>query len=423
MSQQIPKRKKNILKIKFDARLKDGLIKRGANYKPFMSSPNAYRMYSAIYFTPYVLITDNDLDAAIGMKLNREEKQLVFLKNSQFNSYVKYMATKDNLEQYTMDQLEEPGGIIEKNIQYILKLFFGNKVQFYLGDKEYTIQSYEWNRDFKLSNQGEAPNVSIYLRFLLTEGKESSFMDSVNVSCAQKWDSIKADYAFLTGFKNNPDLSDKENAEAKKKWKQDYADKEKDAPYKLQPTSSKGPNALRRTNATTTTPTTYSDQQLQASRERSRNQLAIAKMQSREADKQRKAAAAESEKQRQEAEKQRQSEKERLLLQAEQAEKQRQAAKELAEMKAAEAEKQRQAAERKTKISNERKEGQKRRQQINPAGEISRENEVSSTRVRNQPNRYSPSTGGSGKNISRKFMSRRSNYTRRKHNKKHNKKK
>lgn len=389
MSQQIPKRKKNILKINFDARLKEGLIKRDSKYKPFMSSPNAYRMYDAIFFTPYVLITDNDLDAAIGIKLNREEKQLVFLKNSQFNSYVKYMATKDNIEKYTMDKLQEPGGVIEKNINYLLKLFFGNKAPFYLGDKEYTIQNYEWNRDFNLSNQSEAPNVSIFLRFLLTEGKKTSFMDSVNVSCAQKWDSIKADYAFLLGFKNDPELTSKENEEAKKKWKQDYAAKEKDAPYKLQPTSSKGPNALRRTTKTSTIPSSYSEQQLQASREKSRNQLTLAKMQSREAEKQRKAVATESEKQRQEAEKQRQAEKERLLLQAEQGEKRRQAAKELAQFKADEAEKKRKAEDAEIK-RQEQKKAQEEYADNNPNTEITEENIINNnnkTRKRNAPDR------------------------------------
>ena len=37
---------KAILNITFDARIKDGLIKRGAEYKPIMSAPNAYKIYN-----------------------------------------------------------------------------------------------------------------------------------------------------------------------------------------------------------------------------------------------------------------------------------------------------------------------------------------------------------------------------------------
>lgn len=368
-------KKTNVLIIKFDARLKEGLIKRDAEYKPYMSSPNVYRMYNSIYFTPYVLIDNKDLDAAIGSKLNREDKQLVFLKSQQFNSYVKYMASRDDLPEKSMEQLEEPGGIIERNIKFILELFFGNKALFYLGDKEYTVQGYEWNRDFRLSNKGESPNVEINLRFLLSEGKDSSFMKSVEVSCAQKWDSIKADYAFLTGFKENINLSKKENEEAKKKWKEEYAAQERDAPYTKQPTATKGPNLLRKKNIRT--PLSYNEQQLQSARERSRSQMALAKLQAEEAKKARIAAAEESKIRREEAEKSRlaaaeEAEKARAAA-AEEAEKSRVAEKERLTMEAKTAEKLRKLEDKRRR--EEKREEEERRLAYNEARNMKRREE------------------------------------------------
>jgi len=216
---------KAILNITFDARIKDGLIKRGAEYKPIMSAPNAYKIYNNIKWFQSGLINNKDLDEAMGTKLNKPGRQMVFLNIQQFNSYVKFMSGKDELSK----DISISGGIIEKNISYLLEIFFGNKSSLYLGDKEYTIQGYEWDRTFTPVGDGTPKNIK--LRFLLSEGKEKGFMKSVEVSCAQKWDSIKNDFAFLTGFKSDPlelkeykedpDISKEENAAAKKQWDED----------------------------------------------------------------------------------------------------------------------------------------------------------------------------------------------------------
>ena len=218
-----------ILNITFDARIKDGLIKRGAEYKPIMSAPNAYKIYNNIKWFQSGLINNKDLDEAMGTKLNKPGRQMVFLNIQQFNSYVKFMSGKDELSEEMKNDLSKSGGIIEKNISYLLETFFGNKSSLYLGDKEYTIQGYEWDRTFTPVGDGTPKNIK--LRFLLSEGKEKGFMKSVEVSCAQKWDSIKNDFAFLTGFKSaplelkeyekNPYLSNEQNAAEKKQWDED----------------------------------------------------------------------------------------------------------------------------------------------------------------------------------------------------------
>ena len=349
---------KPILNIKFDARIKDGLIKRDDTYKPIMSSPNVYTTYKNIFFVPFVLINNADLDEAIGMKLNNQERQLVFLNISQFNSYVKYMTGRNDLAKKTQEEREAPGGIIEKNIRFILDLFFGNKAPFYLGDKTYTIQSYEWDRVFDYNNN----SASIKLRFLLSEGKETGFMKSVEVSCAQKWDSIKADYAFLRGFKSDPEKSTEENNAAKKAWKEEYAAKEKDAPYTKQPmVKGKSIDSLRMSTKNNYSGLPIAQQvpatQLQAvnvqaqsavaiEKNRARSQQKIAETElaakSAEAEKERVAKAAEAEKER--LAKAAEAEKERLAKAAE-AEKERLAKADEVERqrleKAAEAEKER----------------------------------------------------------------------------------
>ena len=218
-----------ILNITFDARIKDGLIKRGAEYKPIMSAPNAYKIYNNIKWFQSGLINNKDLDEAMGTKLNKPGRQMVFLSIQQFNSYVKFMSGKEELSEEMKNDLSKSGGIIEKNISYLLETFFGNKSSLYLGDKEYTIQGYEWDRTFTPVGDGTPKNIK--LRFLLSEGKEKGFMKSVEVSCAQKWDSIKNDFAFLTGFKSaplelkeyekNPYLSNEQNAAEKKQWDED----------------------------------------------------------------------------------------------------------------------------------------------------------------------------------------------------------
>ena len=218
-----------ILNITFDARIKDGLIKREAEYKPIMSAPNAYKIYNNIKWFQSGLINNKDLDEAMGTKLNKQGRQMVFLNIQQFNSYVKFMSGKEELSEEMKNDLSKSGGIIEKNISYLLETFFGNKSSLYLGDKEYTIQGYEWDRTFTPVGDGTPKNIK--LRFLLSEGKEKGFMKSVEVSCAQKWDSIKNDFAFLTGFKSaplelkeyekNPYLSNEQNAAEKKQWDED----------------------------------------------------------------------------------------------------------------------------------------------------------------------------------------------------------
>ena len=220
---------KAILNITFDARIKDGLIKRDAVYKPIMSAPNAYKIYNNIKWFQSDLINNEDLDEAMGTKLNKQGRQMVFLNTQQFNSYVKFMVGKEELSEEMKTDLANPGGIIEKNIRYLLETFFGNKSSLYLGDKEYTIQGYEWDRTFTPAGDGTPKKIK--LRFLLSQGKDKGFMKSVEVSCAQKWDSIKDDYAFLTGFKSDPlklneyeedpSLSKEENAAAKKQWDED----------------------------------------------------------------------------------------------------------------------------------------------------------------------------------------------------------
>jgi len=219
----------SVLNITFDARIKDGLIKRDAVYKPIMSAPNAYKIYNNIKWFQSDLINNEDLDEAMGTKLNKQGRQMVFLNTQQFNSYVKFMVGKKALSKKMQDDIAKPGGIIEKNIRYLLEIFFGSKSTLYLGDKEYTIQGYEWDRTFTPAGDGTPKKIK--LRFLLSHGKDKGFMKSVEVSCAQKWDSIKDDYAFLTGFKSDPlklkeyeeepALSKEENAAAKKQWDED----------------------------------------------------------------------------------------------------------------------------------------------------------------------------------------------------------
>jgi len=271
-------RMNNILKIRFDARIKEGLIRRDTLYKPTMSSPNAYKAYNNLYFISFVLINNQDLNKAIGMELNNQERQLVFLNVREFNSYIKYLKGREDLPKITQEERDEPGGIIEKNINYLLQLFFGNKASFYLGDKEYTIQSYEWDRVFNYVNQ----SAEIKLRFLLTEGKDSGFMQSVGVSCAQKWDSIKADYAFLMGFKADPNKSKEENEKAKQEWKDTYAMKEIDAPYTMQPTMRKKSPDYLRSKSKLYTPTSTDSATVQAAKIQAQTRLAVEKMKAEE---------------------------------------------------------------------------------------------------------------------------------------------
>lgn len=248
-----PERKKHILIIDFDARIKEGIIKRNERYKPVMSSPNAYKLYNAIYFTPSVLISDKSLEEFIGKKLSREDKQLIFLNNSQYNNFLKFLVKKNN-PKLNLTELSKPGNIIEKNINFILNLFFGEKSILYLGDKEYTISNYEWNKVFTLIKPNTltqefipspkniiVPNVKINIRFLLKEGKETNFMDSVSVSCAQKLQAIKNDYLFLTEYDGT---TDKE----KEKFKQQQSDNEEDAPFYMRPSKNNKSNLRSSSN-------------------------------------------------------------------------------------------------------------------------------------------------------------------------------
>lgn len=246
-------RKKHILIIDFDARIKEGIIKRMERYKPVMSAPNAYKLYSAIYFSPSVLITDKSLEQFIGKTLSKEDKQLIFLNNSQYNSFLKFLVKKSN-PKYNLEQLSKPGNIIEQNITFILNLFFGDKSILYLGDKEYTITNYEWDKSFTLIKPNTltqeftptpknivVPNVKVFIKILLKEGKETSFMDSVTVSCSQKLQNIRNDYVFLTEYSGN---SDKE----KEKFKQQQSDAEEDAPFYMRPSKNNKSNLRSQTN-------------------------------------------------------------------------------------------------------------------------------------------------------------------------------
>lgn len=274
---------KSILNIKFDARIKEGLIRRDTLYKPMMSSPNAYKSYNNIFFIPFVLINNNDLNNAIGMELNKQERQLVFLNVRQFNSYIRYLTGRDDLPKLTQEQREGYGGIIEKNITYLLELFFGNKSLFYLSDKEYTIQSYEWEKKFNYQNN----SAEINIRLLLSQGRDDDFMQSVGVSCAQKWDSIKADYTFLTGFKEDPNKSKEANEKAKQDWKDTYAMKEVDAPYTLQPSSRKNNSNSLRSKTKTYTPSSSDSAQVQAAKIQAQTKLTVEKMRADEKKKER----------------------------------------------------------------------------------------------------------------------------------------
>ena len=117
---------------------------------------------------------------------------------------------------------------------------------------------------------------------MLTEGKDSGFMQSVGVSCAQKWDSIKADYAFLMGFKSDPNKSKEENEKAKQEWKDTYAMKEVDAPYTMQPTMRKKSPDYLRSKSKLYTPTSSDSATVQAAKIQAQTRLAVEKMKAEE---------------------------------------------------------------------------------------------------------------------------------------------
>ena len=277
MSQK-PFTNKNILSIKFDARIDEGLLVRDKEYTPLMSAPNANRIYQTVYFTPDVKLDNKLLNKFIGKEtLSNEERQLIFLNNKTYTHFLSYISTNMSTNPGT-NSIDD--SIVKSNIEFILGIFFGHKALFYIGDKEYSIEQFIWDHKWNKSTpKSNIPTINVKIRLLLSEGRNSTFMKSVEVSCAQKWQTIIDDYSFLTGYTKDPT-----NQDEKDLWKKEHSFKEKDAPYSKQSVN-QNVNLLRN-NVRKLNNNTLLNSNLESSKVNAKSNIEIAKIQAATALKQ-----------------------------------------------------------------------------------------------------------------------------------------
>ena len=183
----------NILKIKFDARTLDKKIASNETYKPSMSNPLVYNLFSNILFIPTIPLNKSFFNKSLG----EDDIKKIFLSPVQFNSFITEM--KKYYKPITIDEAKK-SGIIHNNIKFILNLFFKKNSSFTLNLTDYIINNYNWDNKYKLNylKDKKTPIVEIKIELILNKGKELTFIDSTRLNCMQKRESIINDYKELT---------------------------------------------------------------------------------------------------------------------------------------------------------------------------------------------------------------------------------
>ena len=187
----------NILKIIFDASTINGVIIKDMNYSPSMSNPQLYRMFPNIFFIPTIKLSRSMFDK----DLSEDDIKKIFMSSAQLDNFITRLQEKKLYVPINLVDAQKKG-IVYNNIKFLLDLFFKKKDTFFIYQKQYIINSNNWNNKYVLTPVPgqKAPIVEIRINFVLHEGKELSFIDSTRLNCLQKKKNIVNDYYYLVGL-------------------------------------------------------------------------------------------------------------------------------------------------------------------------------------------------------------------------------
>ena len=187
----------NILKVTFDASTINGAIVKDMRYSPIMSNPALYSLFPNILFIPSIKITKEVFDPGLG----DDDIKKIFLSSAQLDNFITRLQEKKMYKPITIADAREKG-IIYNNIKFLLDLFFKKGDSFFIYQKQYVINSYNWNNKYVITPVPgqKSPNVEINIQFVLHEGSELSFIDSTRLTCMQKRERIVNDYYYLVGL-------------------------------------------------------------------------------------------------------------------------------------------------------------------------------------------------------------------------------
>lgn len=197
----------NILKITFNASTVTGIIIKDVKYTPSMSQPQLYGAFPNILFIPTIKLKKNMFDKDFGLfdnTLDENDIKKIFLSTSQLNNFIERLQEKKKYNPIKLSEAKKKG-IIYNNIKFILDLFFKKGDKFYIYQKIYLINNYNWNDKYNMSPVAgqNIPIFEVNIDLILHEGSELSFFDSTRLNCVQKRNSIVNDYYELVGL-NKP---------------------------------------------------------------------------------------------------------------------------------------------------------------------------------------------------------------------------
>ena len=115
------------------------------DYNPKMSYPSTTS--SNVYFTPFVKLTSNDLLSNIALLSTSTELPKktfdIFFNEKKFNEMLQKKVDQNN-ENFLKIKDSCDNKVIDNNIKNILNILFKSGNLFYIKDKPYTINNYEW---------------------------------------------------------------------------------------------------------------------------------------------------------------------------------------------------------------------------------------------------------------------------------------
>ena len=128
-------------------------------------------------------------------------KKKTFLSSAQLDNFITRLQEKKMYKPITIADAREKG-IIYNNIKFLLNLFFKKRDRFFIYQRQYVINSYNWNNKYVITPVPgqKTPNVEIKIQLVLHEGSELSFIESTRLNCMQKKESIVNDYYYLVGL-------------------------------------------------------------------------------------------------------------------------------------------------------------------------------------------------------------------------------
>jgi len=183
--------------IYFTATTINGIIIKNERVTPEMFNPHIFSQYKTIFINPLVFLKKEYISKSLG----EDDVKVVFFNPPQFQNFIQRIKERINFKQINIKQAASKK-IVDNNINFTLETLFKKNTLFVLRNRQYKINSFQWDGKYEISvgNEKKLPSINVNISIMLHEGKEMSFIESTRLTCLQRRQQIVNDYYLLVGL-------------------------------------------------------------------------------------------------------------------------------------------------------------------------------------------------------------------------------